>query len=455
MLRRKIYDVLAEWKGRRHKALVISGQRQVGKTYIVREFAKAEYDNIMELNFAENPQDREIFEGSLSADSIIARMSVSYPDIDINPGRTLIFLDEIQDCQEAYASLKYFTDDGRYDVIASGSLLGIRMPNISDSEDDPDVLIPMGYEECLTMYALDFEEFLWAKGIKESIISEVKECIRGKRPMDDVVLDRFNGYYREFMITGGMPESVSAYIESGAFTSVNRILRELNASCLRDINRYNAGIDIRKTTECYESIPDQLAGSNKKFMYSRIRGEGSRKASDRYMENILWIRGAGYGNFCYAVADMALPLRSKRGHFKVYQSDTGMLVNRYGDNCLKAIYRGDYSYNIGAIAENAVAEGLMKSGYVPRFHSVSRGEEHMELDFVLETGDGLCVIEVKSGKHRDAPSLSKAMRTYRLDRCIIMSEENIHVDDDGVEHYPMFAACFFGEMEPVWEGPAL
>jgi len=208
MLRRKIYDVLAEWKGRRHKALVISGQRQVGKTYIVREFAKAEYDNIMELNFAENPQDREIFEGSLSADSIIARMSVSYPDIDINPGRTLIFLDEIQDCQEAYASLKYFTDDGRYDVIASGSLLGIRMPNISDSEDDPDVLIPMGYEECLTMYALDFEEFLWAKGIKESIISEVKECIRRKRPMDDVVLDRFNGYYREFMITGGMPESV-------------------------------------------------------------------------------------------------------------------------------------------------------------------------------------------------------------------------------------------------------
>jgi len=455
MLKRKIYDDLIEWKGRRHKTLVISGQRQVGKTYIVREFAKREYGNIMELNFAENPQDREIFKGSLSADSIITRLSVSYPEVDIEPGRTLIFLDEIQDCQEAYSSLKYFTDDGRYDVIASGSLLGIKMPNLHDSEDEPSILIPMGYEECITMYAMDFEEFLWAKGIKDDIITGIKRCIREKKPIDDVVLDRFNGYFREFMIVGGMPESVSSYLETGVFTSVNRVLSDLNASCLRDINRYNTGIDIPKTVECYESIPDQLAESNKKFMYSRIKGEGSRKAADRYEDNILWIKGAGYGNFCYAVKDMALPLRSKRNHFKIYQSDTGMLINRYGENCLKAIYKGDYSYNIGGIAENAVAEGLMKSGYLPRFHSVSKGNDHMELDFVVETGDGLCAIEVKSRKQRDAPSLSKAMRIYRIDRCMMLSDENIYTDEAGVDHYPMFVACFFRELEPEWDGPAL
>ena len=455
MLKRKIYDTLMEWKGRKHKSLVISGQRQIGKTFIIREFAKQEYDNILELNFAENPNDKEIFIGSLSTDSIIQRISVSYLSIDIVPGRTLIFLDEIQDCQEAYSSLKYFTDDGRYDVIASGSLLGIKMPNLSDSEDEPNVLLPMGYEECITMYALDFEEFLWAKGIKEDIINDVKKRIRDGKKIDDVILDRFNGYFREYMITGGMPDSVSAFIETGTFTSVNRVLRDLNQSCLKDINRYNTGIDVLKTTECYESIPDQLSESNKKFMYSRIKGEGSRKAADRYEKNILWIKGAGYGNFCYAVKDMAPPLKSKRYHFKIYQSDTGMLINRYGENCLKAIYKNDMSYNIGAIAENAVAEGLMKSGYLPRFHSVSKGKNHMELDFVVETGDGLCAIEVKSGKDRNAPSLSKAMRTYKIDRTIMLSNENIYIDDNGVEHFPLFTACFFRELEPEWDGPAL
>jgi len=455
MLKRKIYDTLMEWKGRKHKSLVISGQRQIGKTFIIREFAKNEYDNILELNFAENPSDKEIFIDSLSTDSIIQRLSVSYPGVDIIPSRTLIFLDEIQDCQEAYSSLKYFTDDGRYDVIASGSLLGIKMPNLSDSEDEPNVLIPMGYEECITMYALDFEEFLWAKGIKEDIINDIKKRIHDGKKIDDVILDRFNGYFREYMITGGMPDSVSAFIETGTFASMNRILKDLNQSCLKDINRYNTGIDILKTTECYESIPDQLSESNKKFMYSRIKGEGSRKAADRYEENILWIKGAGYGNFCYAVKDMALPLRSKRDHFRIYQSDTGMLINRYGENCLKAIYKNDMSYNIGAIAENAVAEGLMKSGYLPRFHSVSKGKNHMELDFVVETGDGLCAIEVKSGKDRNAPSLSKAMRIYKIDRSIMLSDENIYTDDNGVEHFPMFAACFFRELEPEWDGPTL
>jgi len=455
MLRRKVYDQLLEWKGREHKSLVISGQRQVGKTFIVREFAKNEYDGVLELNFAENPDDKEIFQGSLSADSILQRLSVSHPDSDLVPGRTLLFLDEIQDCQEAYASLKYLTDDGRFDVIASGSMLGIRMPNISDSEDQANILIPMGYEESITMYSLDFEEFLWAKGIKEDIIERVKRCIHDTVPMDEVILNRFNQYYREFMIVGGMPESVSEFISTCDFKGVNRILKELNMSCIRDINRYNTGLDVLKTTECYESIPDQLSETNKKFMYSRIKGEKSRKASDRYSENILWIKGAGYGNFCYMCRDISLPLRSKRDGFKIYQSDTGMLVNRYGENCVKAVYKGDLSYNIGAIAENAVAEGLMKSGYLPRYHSITKGKNRMELDFVVETGDGICIIEVKSGKTRDAPSLGKAAKVYSAGRLVILCNDNIGTDDQGVLHLPLFAACFFRELEPAWDGPGL
>ncbi len=451
MLRRKIYQKLLEWKGRPHKPLVITGQRQVGKTYIVREFARNEYASFLEINFAENPQDRMIFDGSLSPEKLIARLSVSYPGIDIVPGGTLIFLDEIQDCMGAYASLKYLSDTGM-DVIASGSLLGVRMPGVQSGSD---ALIPLGYTESHTMYSMDFEEFLWARGVSEAVISGIRGCIRDCEPIDDVILDRISSYHREFMAVGGMPASVEAFVDSGNFTGSRRILSELNLRCTQDINRYNSGIDILKTAECYDSIPDQLAEANKKFMYSRIRGEGSRRAADRYSENLLWIKGAGYGNFCYAAADVSLPLKSRRDSFKIYQSDTGMLVSRYGEACLKAVYEGRGDYNNGAIAENAVAEALMKEGYSPRYYSVTKGANHMELDFLVETGDGICAIEVKSGKDRTAPSIGKARTIYDIARCIFLENGNIRRDADGMEHYPLFAASFFRELEPAWDGPAL
>ena len=455
MLQRKVYQKLLDWKGRKHKPLVISGQRQVGKTFIIREFAKKEYSNYIEINLAKGPEERSIFEGSLSVDSILKRINVIFPGVDVAPGETLLFFDEIHECDSAYSSLKHFYDDGRFDVIASGSLLGVKMLNVGDSVDGPSHLIPLGYEECIRMYALDFEEFLWAKGISTKIIDELKSNIRELIAIDGPILKKVNEFFREFMIVGGMPESVSEFIDTGQFTGVKTILNELNSGCIGDINRYNAGIDIIKTMECYESLPDQLAESNKKFMYSRIRNEQSRKAADRYSENLLWIKGAGYGNFCYAVNDLSLPLRSKRNSFKVYVSDTGLLVNLYGDNCLKAIYRGDYSYNLGSIAENVVAECLMKSGYVPRYHSVQKGPKRMELDFVVETGDGICVIEVKSGKDRTAPSIFKVDTFYDVARKFMLSDENIHVDDSGTVHLPMFASAFFRELEPVWDGPVL
>ncbi len=455
MLKRKIYEELLEWKGRPHKPLVISGQRQVGKTFIIREFAANEYGGCFEMDLAKDEEARKVFDDGISVDSILKRISVVYPGAVLEPGRTLIFIDEIQESKAAYASLKYFKDDGRFDVIASGSMLGVKMPNLKDSPDEPGYLTPLGYEECKHMFALDFEEFLWAKGVPEDAIADIRGHIAGRERIDDVILQKMNSYFREFMIVGGMPESVSEFVRTGQFTGVRRVLSDLNAGCLRDINRYNNGIDVVKTTECYESIPDQLAEMNKKFMYSRINGGGSRKAADRYYENLLWLKGAGYGNFCYGALNMALPLRSKRDLFKVYLSDTGMLVNRYGENCIKAVYSGRYDYNLGAIAENAVAECLTKSGYLPRFFQIKKGGDKMELDFVVETGDGLCVVEVKSGKDRSAASMRKACEKYEVARRIMLSEENIGVDDEGTENYPLFAAAFFRMFEPVWDGPAI
>lgn len=452
MLKRKIYSDLLEWKGRDHKCLVISGQRQVGKTFIIREFGKNEYSHFVEINFNDDADSRDIFKRGLAADEIVKRLMVYRGPDEFVPGNTLIFLDEIQECPEAYSSLKSFTISGKYDIIASGSLLGV---DISCKEYENRPLIPMGYEERIEMTSLDFEEFLWAMKISSDVISEVRSNIRNKIPVDETYLSRFESLFRDFMIVGGMPEAVQAYTDDGNYKRAGKVLSEIIASCKRDINRYNKGIDRIKTGECFDSIPSQLSMTNKKFMFSRISGERSRKASDTYRENLLWIKGAGYGNFCYGMTQPASPLISNTmpDVFKVYLSDTGLLMHMYGENSMRAIFDNDLSYNMGAIAENVVAECLVKCGYDIRYYEKRKGENKMELDFVTENGDGIVLIEVKSGKNRNAPSIEKATRLFGMKRRIKFENSNIFVDDDGIEHYPLFASAFFEETEPVWNGP--
>ncbi|MDR0888028.1 MAG: ATP-binding protein [Candidatus Methanoplasma sp.] len=455
MLNRKIYSDLLEWKGRSHKCLVISGQRQVGKTYIIREFGKNEYDHFVEINLSDDIESRSVFGGNLSAEEIIKRLMLYRDPDEFVPGRTLIFFDEIQECPEAYSSLKSFTISGKYDIIASGSLMGVNIPNLNKGKGT-EPLIPMGYEERLTMHSMDFEEFLWAKKIPKETIAEVRSDIKGKKQIDHVVYDRFASLFRDFMIVGGMPEAVQAFVGDGNYKRAGIILENIIASCRRDINRYNSGIDKIKTEECFDSVPGQLSMTNKKFMYSRIRGEGSRMSSDKYMENLLWIKNAGYGNFCYGLEQPALPLTSnvKRDCFKVYLSDTGMLMHMYGGNSIKAIFENNTSYNIGAIVENVTAECLMKCGYRIYYYEKRKGINRMELDFILETGDGIVAAEVKSGKDRVAPSIEKVSAVFKIGRRVMFEDSNISVGENGIEHYPLFVSAFFDETEPEWNGPA-
>ncbi|MCQ2085464.1 MAG: AAA family ATPase [archaeon] len=455
MLERKVYSQLLDWKNREHKCLLLYGQRQIGKTFIVERFAEKEYEHFVEFNLARDAEARSVFVGDQGVDRILSRISVLYPETVFEPGKTLIFLDEIQDCDVAYASLKSFNEDGRFDVIASGSLMGVKNPRLKGQVENTNTLVPMGSVENLQMFGLDFEEYLWARKVSKQIIEEVKHCIREKVPLDAVILAKMNEYFREFMIVGGMPRVVSAFVNTGKFSSVKSELSDLRLECLRDINRYNKGVDIVKTTDCFESIPEHLAQSNKKFIYSRIDDGQSRQSADKYMGNLLWIKAAGYGNFCNNINAPVLPMIVNKDSFKVYLSDTGMLVNMYGDNCIKAIYSGELRYNLGAIAENAVAEALMKSGYKPRYFSENKGDKRMELDFVIENGDGIVVIEVKSGKDRTAPSIGKAARFYDIPTRIILSEGNISTSPEGIISMPLFAACFLREMEPVWDGPEL
>ena len=444
MMKRKIYRTLLEWKGREHKSLIVSGQRRVGRTATIEVFAKAEYEHYVYIDFSKSPELKNLFKGDADASELIKRLTMQFGEDSIVDGSTLLFLDDIQECDDAYRSLESFSEYGKIDVIASYSLLEVSVPQTKDPKVQP---MSVDSVETIRMYALDFEEFLWAKGVSEDDIEKVREDIRLRRPMDDTSYDRFTDLFKEFMVVGGMPEAVEAYVGTDDFRPVNRILGDMVASCIRDMNRYNRGIDVIRAVECFDSIPYQLAEPNKKFMFSRISGKRSRRASDTYMEDLLWIKDAGYGNFCHGLKEPTVPLRRsiKEDSFKVYLSDTGMLLNMYGDKAKAAIYGGDLSHNMGAVVENMVAECLMKEGLTPMFYRKDKGKGRMELDFVLESDDGIVAMEVDSGKDRALPSLSNADRYFDISRKIVLGPSNIHVDDD-VEHYPLFAVAFVKEM---------
>ncbi len=405
------------------------------------------------MNLNDDIESKSIFEGNIDAETIIKRLKLKFNDKEIEPGKTLIFLDEIQECTEAYSSLKSFTDSGKYDVIASGSLLGVKIPCLNNKNPAP--LIPLGYEEHITMYSLDFEEFLWAKNISSEIIEEVRLNVKTKTPIDPFVLKTFETLFRDFMIVGSMPEAVQTFVDTDNYKQTGKVLSDIIVSCKKDIRRYNSGMNKIKTENCFDSIPAQLRESNKKYMFSRIEGEGSRKSSEKYMENLLWIKGAGYGNFCYGLEQPASPIMSnvKKDSFKVYLSDTGMLMHMYGPNTMKAIYENDISYNMGAITENVVMECLKKDGFDPYYYEKKKGDNKMELDFVIEGTKGIVAIEVKSGKERNAPSIEKSSKVFDIARKIKLENSNISVDENGIEHYPLFVSAFFKETEPEWNGP--
>lgn len=463
MLKRKIYDTLVEWKNRKHKCLLLKGQRQIGKSYILERFGEENYAHVVDIDFSKYPIYKRAFAGNLDVDSITRAIRIYNPQFEFVPGSTLIILDEIQECPRARTSLKFFTQDGRFDVIASGSLLGVDLRKRRKSEDGndsnndvgipegDDAPLPVGYEEPVVMYSLDFEEFLWANGITGDIIGDIRKAIHDRKEIPEPIHLRMFDLLRDYMLIGGMPEAVQEYVDTHDYVSAFGILDSVLDTAIADINRYNDAVNANKTVECFRSIPVQLAGSNKKFMYSRVNGDGSRKSAEKYFENLLWIKNAGYGNFCYRVESVepSLLSREDRKQFKVYMSDTGMLLDMYGDSVRRAVFEHDLSVNMGAIVENVVAECLMKSGICPRYYNRNKEVGRMELDFVVELGSELTVIEVKSGRSRTASSLQKVGDLFKVDRRMMFEESNVHVSEDGVEHYPLYAAAFIDEMYEV------
>ena len=444
MLRRKMMDDLIEWKSRDgHKSMLLKGQRQVGKTSILKEFGKT-YQSCIYFDLSIDKGLCEQFQRSVDVDSFIRYATARGPEYTPIPGKTLIILDEIQTCPRARMSLKQFTIDGRFDVIASGSLIDVP----SKEFEDPTALIPAGYVEHRTMYGMDFEEYLWAMGYDEDTISGIKRRIHDKQPMGGSVASAYLDRFDEYLMVGGMPEAVDSFAKRKDYTEVMSIQSDIIESFYSDVSKYSYGSDAMKIRKCFQSVPVQLSDTNKKFMWSRLDGSGSRNGQRTYADAMLWMENSGMANMCHMLRSVSFPsaMNSDPSNFKVYLSDTGLLMSMLGPGARTAIVEKDDRFNQGTLIENAVAECIVKSGRRPCYYINRKNPGRMEIDFVLDLGRDVTAIEVKSGKDREAASLNKTIDDPRFQRSIMLERADISVDPKGIEHYPLFAAAFLNDM---------
>lgn len=410
MLKRKIYRQLIEWKNNHKKnCLMVKGARQVGKTYLIREFGKREYKSYVEINFIKNKELKAIFSGELEVEEIYKRMSAQIKNLNLIPHETLIFLDEIQACGTARTSLKFLAEDGRYDIVTSGSLLGLTYGEDDDEETEEPVSVPTGYETFLTMYSLDFEEFLWADGYDESAILTLKEYFDKNEAVPEQINQKYEQLFREFMAVGGMPEVVANYVENHDFTKVAELQNKILADYYFDISKHAKGVEKIKVRKCYDAIPKQLAKELTKFQYSTVeKGQTSKK----YGGSVQWLKDSCLVNSCNNVREAYIPLMANSidEQFKLYVNDTGLLCAMYGFETKKALLNNTLQGNAkGGIYENVISECLIKKGYAIYYY---RPDNDHELEFIIEKDACVVPIEVKAG-NTATKSLNNFMKDYK------------------------------------------
>ena len=413
MLKRKIYDELLRWKGLRReekikKCLMIKGARQVGKSTIVREFGKAEYRSFLNIDFFRQPTLKQIFDGELTSGEILKRIIAYVRDFTFIPGETLIFLDEIQCCGNARTAIKFLAEDPRFDVISSGSLLGLTYGEDDDENTEIPSSIPVGYETQLTMYSLDFEEFLWACGYDGEKIEILRSYYLTGETVPSAIHEKYESLFREYMIVGGMPEVVADYVLHQDFNRVDRIQRDILAEYRDDIAKHAKGKEKQFVRACYDAIPKQLAKEQKKFQYSTVeKGQTRRK----YGGSVQWLSDSAMVLSCFNIRQPYLPLMANANEeqFKLYINDTGLLCCMYGFETKQAVQNDSNMGNArGGIYENVIAECLLKQGYTLYYYKPDRTHE---IEFLIEKEGKVVPIEVKAG-NRFTPSLNQYIDTY-------------------------------------------
>jgi len=396
MLKRKFYETLVHWKqNHKNECLLVKGARQVGKTFIIDKFASENYASYLYINFIDNPEYRDIFSASLVAKDLFKTLSITFQNFQLIPGKTIIFLDEIQNCPKARSALKPLAIDGRVDVIASGSLLGLTYLDDGLTNERNESSIPVGYERQMTMHALDFEEYLWAIGYRDDVIGLLKEYFAELKPLPTASNDRMHRLFREYIVVGGMPDVVNCFVAENSFSAAYDAQKKIIDSNLDDIAKYAATPEKPKIRACYLSIPHQLARENKKFKYSAVEAGGT---SRKFGNSIDWLRESALCLQCHNLETPAMPIRAyqKPDCFKLYMSDIGTLTAMMGFNVKKPIVDNSLcGFAKGGIYENAIMSLLVRNGHAPAYYLPKSNLS--EIDFLIENDNGVVPVEVKSG----------------------------------------------------------
>ena len=446
MLKRKINEKLIEWYNKKSKkALVVRGLRQVGKTYSVLLFAREHYKNVVYINFKNNRSMKEIFDGDLIVNNITIDISAKMPTATFEANETVIIFDEVQECQNARASLKVFVEDGRYDVIATGSLLGIKGYNKKSSAG-----VPIGSEEMLYMYPLDFEEFLWAKGISEEVINNVKECFENKKQISPAIHNSFIRYFKEYICVGGLPEVVNTFLDTNDINKVYDMQRNLIEEYKDDFGKHldeHENEKVNKTllariNRVFDSIPSQLAKENKKFQFSKIEKRGRL---EQYELSIAWLCDYGLVKMCHNLSSLEAPLEGNKidNIFKLYFADTGLFISMLDRGTAGEILSGNLNIYKGAIYENIIADAFSKLGRKLYYFHKDSG---LEIDFVMNYKNRITLIEVKSrtGRTKSAKTILENYDKYHVKKCIKLGEYNIG-DNGEILTLPYYLAFLLKE----------
>ncbi len=433
MLKRQIEHELLQWKNTPgHKPLIIKGCRQCGKTYSVKKFAEENYENVVYINFFESPVYASAFAGSLETDHITMMLSALLGEkANFIPGKTVLILDEIQECPEARTSLKFFSTDERYDVICTGSLLGVKGYGSQPRS------VPVGYETVITMYPLCFEEFLWANGITEPMVGLIKKHLNEKTPVEEALHIRLKQLLLQYAVVGGMPDVVQTFIDTRQMSTVLAMQRDIVRSYEDDMVKYADGSDKALIKQCFQSIPKQLAKENKKFQYSLVK-KGATAA--KFSGSLQWIEDAGIITRCYNLHTTELPLdgNSDENVFKVYMADTGLFVSMLEDGTQFDILNGNLLGYKGAIFENLAADIFTKMGRKLYYFHKDSG---LEIDFFLRYKGKCTPVEVKAtqGNAKSLKTVLKNTDVYHLTSAVKLGDYNVG-EENGILTLPFYMA---------------
>ena len=439
MIKRKIDNYIRHYYETTRNALLVTGARQIGKTFSIRQFGKT-FKSFVEINFIDMPEAVELFKGAKSCGDILLRLS-AITSVPLIKGETLVFFDEVQQCPDIVTAIKFLVDDGSYRYILSGSLLGVELKDLRSE--------PVGYMGVKDMYPLDFEEFISCVGINGTIIRSLHEAWLNRTAVDEFVHEKIMELFRLYLVVGGMPAAVDKYIESNNLQEVMAVQQDIIRLYKRDIAKYDPD-DKLYIEEIFNLIPPELNAKNKRFILKRL---DEHAKFDRVESGFLWLTNAGAALPVYNVEEPKMPLLLARSRnlFKLFQSDVGLLSGQYAEGIQMRIIKGDKDINFGSIYENAVAQELVAHGIIPYYYN---NKKRGELDFVIELDGRVLPIEVKSGKDYESHrALSNIMdcRGYDLPEAVVFNNDNLRVSGK-ITYAPIYMAMFLekNNLAPVF-----